>query len=103
MVEAYMSSEKMQTGIKIIDKLREGGIPSGSSVLIRTNPLSDPATLAIQLLRNRLKEGDIGIYFISNKSSASVIDESITMGMSLAEYKQQNRLVFIDGYSSLFG
>jgi uncharacterized protein len=103
LVEAYMSSEKMQTGIKIIDKLLEGGIPNGSSVLIRTNPLSDPSTLAIQLLRNRLKEGDIGIYFVSNKSSASVIDESVTMGMSLLEYKQHNRLFFIDGYSALFG
>lgn len=103
MVESYMSSEKTQTGIKIIDQLLEGGIPRGSSVLIRTNPLSDPSTIAIQLLRNRLRNGDIGIYFVSNKSVASVIDESVSLGMSLAEYKQQNRLFFIDGYSALFG
>jgi small GTP-binding protein len=103
MVEAYMSSEKTQTGITIIDQLLEGGIPRGSSVLIRTNPLSDPTSIAIQFLRNRLKNGDIGVYFVSNKSAASVIDESASLGMSLAEYKQQNRLFFIDGYSALFG
>jgi small GTP-binding protein len=103
MTESYMSSEKTETGIKIIDQLLEGGIPRGSSVLVRTNPLSDPSTVAIQLLRNRLKNGDIGIYFVSNKSVASVIDESVASGMSLAEYKQQNRLFFIDGYSALFG
>jgi KaiC/GvpD/RAD55 family RecA-like ATPase len=53
MAETYQSSEKTETGIKIIDQLLEGGVPRGSSVLIRTNPLSDPSTVAIQLLRNR--------------------------------------------------
>ncbi|MCW4000764.1 MAG: ADP-ribosylation factor-like protein [Candidatus Bathyarchaeota archaeon] len=103
MVEAYMSNEKTQTGINIVDQLLDGGIPRGSSVLIRTNPLSDPSTIAIQLLRNRLRSGDIGVYFVSNKSANAVIDESVSLGMSLAEYKQQNRLFFIDGYSALFG
>ncbi|MGD6806837.1 MAG: ADP-ribosylation factor-like protein [Candidatus Bathyarchaeia archaeon] len=103
MVESYISSEKTQTGIRIIDQLLEGGIQRGSSVLIRTNPLSDPSAVAIQLMRNRLKDGDIGIYFVSNKSATSVIDESASLGMSLAEYKEQNRLFFIDGYSALFG
>jgi small GTP-binding protein len=103
MAETYLSSEKTETGIKIIDQLLEGGVPRGSSVLIRTNPLSDPSTVAIQLLRNRLRNGEIGLYFVSNKSAASVIDESVALGMSLAEYKQQNRLFFIDGYSALFG
>jgi len=103
MAETSLSSEKTETGIKIIDQLLEGGVPRGSSVLIRTNPLSDPSTVAIQLLRNRLRNGDIGLYFVSNKSAASVIDESVASGMSLTEYKQQNRLFFIDGYSALFG
>jgi len=103
LIDSYLSSEKTQTGIRIIDQLLEGGIPSGSSVLIRTNPLFDPFPVAIQLLLNQLKKGDIGLYFVSNKSAASVIDESVALGTSLAEYKQQNRLFFIDGYSALFG
>jgi uncharacterized protein len=103
MADPYMSNDKMPTGIRIIDQLLEGGIQRGSSVLIRTNPLSDPSIVAIQLLWNRLKDGDIGVYFVSNKSAMSVIEESVSSGMSLAEYKQQNRLFFIDGYSALFG
>lgn len=103
MTDPYLSSDKTSTGITIIDQLLEGGIPRGSSVLIRTNPLSDPSAVAIQLLWNRLRNGDIGVYFVSNKSANSVIEESASSGMNLAEYKQQNRLFFIDGYSALFG
>ncbi len=102
-MEKYASDGKVPTGVPIVDKLLDGGIPKGSSVLLRAHPLADPSTMAIQFLHNRLKNGSVSIYFVNNKSPISVIEESDALGLSVAEFKRQGKLAFIDCYSALFG
>lgn len=98
-----LSSQKIPTGIPVVDTLLSGGIPKGSEVLLRAHPLADPSTMAIQFLYNRLKSDCIGVYFVNNKSPASVIEESTALGLSLEKFKRENKLFFIDAYSALFG
>jgi KaiC/GvpD/RAD55 family RecA-like ATPase len=97
------STSKTPMGVQIVDNLLDGGVPKGSSVLIRAHPLADPSTMAIQFLHNHLKNGGIGLFFVNNKSPLSVLEESAMLGMNLKDFKTQGQLYFIDAYSSLFG
>jgi KaiC/GvpD/RAD55 family RecA-like ATPase len=103
MFETYSSNRKVPTGIPIIDHLLDGGLERGSSVLVKAHPLADPSAMIIQLLHQRLESGDIGLYFVNNKTPESVIEESTNSGMNLDDFKRQNQLVFIDSFSALFG
>ncbi len=103
MSKLYVANEKVPTGVPIIDTLLDGGVKKGSTVLIKAHPLADPVTMAVQFLHNRLDEGSIGLYFVNNKSPASVLAEAHAAGLSLEEFKRNGRLYFIDAYSALFG
>lgn len=94
---------KIPTGIPIIDDLFSGGVPRGSSVLMRAHPFVDASIVATQFLHYRLRHGDIGLYFVNNKSPLSVIEESNSYGLNLDMFKSEGRLTFIDAYSGLFG
>lgn len=103
MSETHASTEKISTGIPIVDNLLSGGVPRGSSILIKANPLSDPSTLVFQYLRNRLKEGDIGVYFLNNKKPECVLEDSQSVGLDIKDFRDKTRLFFIDSFSALFG
>jgi KaiC/GvpD/RAD55 family RecA-like ATPase len=64
---SHASSYRVPSGVPIVDSLLDGGIARGSSVLLRGHPLVDISTMAIQFLYHRLKNGDIGLYFVNNK------------------------------------
>ena len=102
-MEKYAFGDKIPTGVPIVDRLLDGGMLMGSSVLLRAHPLADPSTMAIQFLYNRLKNGGIGIYFVNNKPPTCVVEESAALGMSVEDFKRQGKLFFIDAYSALFG
>lgn len=102
-MEKYAFGDKIPTGVPIVDRLLDGGMLKGSSVLLRAHPLADPSTMAIQFLYNRLKNGGIGIYFVNNKPPTCVIEESAALGLSVEDFKRQGKLFFIDAYSALFG
>ncbi len=103
MSETYASSRKISTGIQIVDNLLDGGVSRGSSILIKANPLSDSSTLAFQYLRNRLKDGDIGVYFVNNKKPESVLEDSFSAGMDIRPFREKAQLYFVDSFSALFG
>lgn len=90
-------------GVPIVDSLLGGGVSRGSSVLLRTHPLVDGSTLTLQFLYHRLESGDIGLYLVNNKSVASVVEESNSIGLSLENFVKQGKLIFVDAYSGLFG
>lgn len=71
--------------------------------MLRAHPLVDISMIATQFLYNRLKSGDTGLYVANNKSPASIVEESASIGLSLKDFRSQKRLVFIDVFSSLFG
>lgn len=99
----HTSGKKISTGVPIVDNLFDGGITVGSSVLLRAHPLVDISTIAAQFLYHRLSSGDIGLYFVNNKSPVSLVEESTSIGLSLENFRSQRRLIFIDAYSGLFG
>jgi small GTP-binding protein len=103
MSKLYVANGKVPTGVPIVDNLLDGGMQKGSLILIKAHPLADPLTMAIQFLHNRLKEGDVGLYFVNNKAPAAVLEEAHTSGLSLEEFKRTKKLFFIDAYSVLFG
>lgn len=103
LVKVEMLKTKITTGVPSIDDLFEGGVARGSSVLMRAHPLVDVSIVAIQFLHLRLEDGDIGLYFVSNKSPLSVVEESTSIGLSVEKFKSEGSLAFIDAYSGLFG
>lgn len=103
MTQSNAFGDKIPTGIPIIDQMLDGGVPRGSVVLIRASPLADPAALLIQYLYNRLKEGDIGVYYVNNKNPSSILEDSSSTDMNLEPFKRNGQLFFVDAYSALFG
>ncbi|MCW4005774.1 MAG: ADP-ribosylation factor-like protein [Candidatus Bathyarchaeota archaeon] len=103
MFDPSLSSGKIPTGVPIVDNLLDGGMSKGSSVLLRAHPLADPFTLAVQFLHNRLNDGGVGLYFVNNKSPASVVEESVAASLPLDGFKRDGKLFFVDAYSALFG
>ncbi|MCW4018280.1 MAG: ADP-ribosylation factor-like protein [Candidatus Bathyarchaeota archaeon] len=103
MFKAYAQNGKVTTGVPIVDNLLSGGMPKGSSILIRAHPLADPQTMAIQFLHHQLENGGIGIYFVNNKAPTCTLEEAANINMDLIRFKQKGQLFFIDAYSRLFG
>ena len=83
------TSLKIATGVPIIDDLFHGGVSRGSSVLLRAHPLVDISIVAMQFLHFRLENGDIGVYFVNNKSPLSVIEEFNSIGLSIEKFKKK--------------
>lgn len=93
---------KISTGVGIIDELLEGGVERGSSTLVRASPFVDVAMAGIQFAHHYLECGDEVIYFVNNRSPASVIEEADAFGFEMRS-KLGKGLSFIDAYSKLFG
>lgn len=98
-----MSKSRVSTGIRIMDELFQGGMVRGSSILLRAHPLVDVLSPALQLMHFRLEQGDMGLYFVNNKSPLSVVEESASVGLSVRRFKSEGKLDFVDTYSGLFG
>jgi len=94
---------KVPTGITIADDLLGGGIERGGALLFRGSPLVDVTMVTIQALYNRLRDGDVGIYFTNAKSPSCVMEEADGAGISLRRFKDEGRLSFIDAFSGIFG
>ncbi len=91
------------TGIKVLDKVLEGGLPRPSSVLITGDIGTNKNTLAQQILFYGLKRGEKAIYITVDSFPEDLICNMKKYGWDVEPFLEEERLVFIDGFSPRVG
>ncbi|MBI5884860.1 hypothetical protein HZB89_02050 [archaeon] len=89
--------DRLPTGIEGLDKLIEGGISFGESLLIEGLPGSGKTVFSRQMLVKTLASGVPCIYIVTTEPVDSVKQQMMSFGWDLE--KANGLLAFIDAYS----
>jgi len=96
-------TEKLRTGVSIIDDLMIDGYPTSSEVLILGDPGTGKGTLCQQFVGERLKRGECGVYAVLDNFPENIRLSMMRMGFDIKIYEGQGRFTFIDCYSPRIG
>jgi circadian clock protein KaiC len=90
--------ERISTGIRGLDSLIEGGIPTGFTVLVAGNPGTGKTILTSHFLHEGLRKGESTIYvsFSESKSQYYANTERFDMGFKTFENGDKNTFTFLD-------
>lgn len=94
MVEA--SSERCVTGIEGLDRILNGGVPIGNTVLVTGSCGTGKTTLSVEFLVNGAKEGDVGAYIAVTESAQKVLENIKTFDFFDDELVKNKKIYFID-------
>lgn len=94
---------KFKTGIPLLDEILEGGLETGSSMLIWSKPFTEATPFAYQLCYQWLIQGFTALYFVNNKRPDIVLEDASRYGWNLYKFKDEGRLAFIDAYTGFMG
>jgi len=125
-VKAREQIKKVPTGIEGLDKILNGGIPKGNTVLITGSCGTGKTTLCVEYLMNGAKAGDKGLFISVTESRAKLIENISTydffdmsfvdkgdiqiieftelmekIGLAGVEITNDNMSVFIKGFMDL--
>ena len=73
--------ERISTGVEGLDKLMEGGIPKGSSLLISGAPGTGKSTLASQFIETGLQNGEKCCYVSIEQDRDSILMQNQRLGI----------------------
>lgn len=91
-----MAVDKMKTGIPGLDKLTQGGIPRGLSVMVGGSSGSGKTTLCTQILYEGVKKYDEpGIFVTLEISPNKMFEFAGELGWDLKKYVEQNKIIMI--------
>jgi KaiC/GvpD/RAD55 family RecA-like ATPase len=88
---------KVPTGIKGLDEMLGGGIPSGRSILVCGGPGSGKTIFGIQFLCNGITEGgENGLYVSLDESAEHLRQDMAGFGWDLEKLERNHKLAIID-------
>ncbi len=93
----------LKTGIPKLDELLEGGIAQNKSILFYSTPGVENIPFALQLLYNRLQQGDHVLYLVNNKKPGVVRFMLEDYGWDISKFEKNKQFAFFDAYSGLLG
>ena len=88
--------ERLSTGIKDLDRLIEGGIPKGFTVLLAGNPGTGKTILASHFLYEGLTRSESCVYVSFSESKTQYYNNFERFGMNFIDFEKDNRFVFLD-------
>lgn len=91
----------VSTGIARLDDLLGGGIESGSTLLLLSDPGIDPILFLSQSAYFNIKNGNRCLFFTDNYTPESLKKRASTM--RLWDQSQFNKVMFIDNFSAKLG
>ncbi|USG99616.1 hypothetical protein K1720_08930 [Thermococcus argininiproducens] len=95
--------ELIKTNIPSLDETLGGGLIEDSILLITYDTYSQGWTLAFEILRNRIEEGDFGVIINSVVPLSMLNLELKRIKFDLFEEGEKNRLGVIDIFASFYG
>ena len=87
---------KLNSGIKKLDSLCDGGFPQGHIIMVAGNTGSGKTTFALQFLMAGLEKGGSGVYIALEESSTQIKKTALAHGWDLAKYEKSGKLIFIN-------
>jgi len=91
---------KVKTGIPGLDKMLNGGLPKGRTILLSGPAGAGKTTLATQFIyKGVLDHGDPGIYVTFDESPKSVRQNFKSYNWKLESLEKENLLALVDGFS----
>ncbi len=95
--------ERARTGIRVLDRVLEGGFPRPSSILIAGDIGTNKNTFAQQILYQGLLEGEKAIYVTVDAFPEDLVQNMLKYGWDVRPFLKSRQLVFIDGFSARVG
>ena len=91
---------RVPSGVPGLDAVLQGGIPTNSSLALRTESSNFAEAFQQQFIAEGLKLGFPALYCCLTRSAASVINNMKHQGFDVAEHVANDELVFLDCYSA---
>jgi KaiC/GvpD/RAD55 family RecA-like ATPase len=88
--------ERIQTGVKGLDELLEGGLPKGKCILVVGSPGAGKTILLMQFLRSGALADERGLYVAMDETPEQVKANISSFGWNLDELEEKGRLLFLD-------
>jgi KaiC/GvpD/RAD55 family RecA-like ATPase len=93
----------MDTGVKRLDELLEGGMPQGACALVYGPPFLGKELLARLFFLTGLREGIPGILVLTGATAADARAQLAAMDKHYPEYEKSGLAHFVDCYSQSIG
>ncbi len=94
---------KVPTGVKRLDALLGGGVPTGSAVLLYGPPFLGKEQLARRVLLANLAQGTPSLMVLTNKSTSDLRAELATLEPAFTAGEKKGFARFVDTYSRGIG
>ena len=91
-----MTIERISTGIPVLDKLIEGGIPRGFTVLVAGNPGTGKTILTSHFLYDGLLKGESALYVSFSESKIQFYQNFGRFGMNFQDFEEKNNFAYLD-------
>jgi predicted hydrocarbon binding protein/archaellum biogenesis ATPase FlaH len=91
------------SGMYDLDLLLGGGFIRDAPVLLLTETGSMGELLSLQIINNRINDGDRGFIFDLDFPPVRIRDWSKYFGWNLESFEREGRLYVVDGFTNLYG
>jgi KaiC/GvpD/RAD55 family RecA-like ATPase len=88
--------ERINTGIKGLDEMLQGGLPKGRTILVVGSPGSGKTTFAMQFLVGGAKVGEPGLYISLEEKPERTKSNLAAFGWDLDTLEHDGKITFID-------
>ncbi len=92
-----------KTNIEVLDNLLPDGLPPSGLILVLADPAAGKEFLVTQLLCAKIAAGKKGLFITLDKFPNEIRDFMLEFGFNSLIFEKENKLVFIDCYSSQVG
>jgi len=82
--------KRVSTGVEVLDRTLEGGIPQGSWVVVAGEPGVGKSILSIHFAYAGLKSGDPVVYVTTEQEFRDVVEQAEQLGMDFSKYPIYN-------------
>ncbi|TFF84932.1 ATPase [Candidatus Heimdallarchaeota archaeon] len=95
---------RVKTGMPGLDKMLNGGLPKGRTILLSGPAGAGKTTLATQFIyKGVLEHGDPGIYVTFDESPETVRENFASYNWRIESLEKENLLALVDGFSMRAG
>jgi KaiC/GvpD/RAD55 family RecA-like ATPase len=88
--------ERINTGIKGLDEMLNGGLPKGRTILVVGSPGSGKTTFAMQFLVGGANLGEPGLYISLEEKPERMKSDLASFGWDLDSLEHDGKITFID-------
>ena len=78
--------KRVSTGVDVLDRALEGGIPQGSWVVVAGEPGVGKSILSIHFAYAGLKAGDLVVYVTTEQEFRDVVEQAEQLGMDFSKF-----------------